>query len=92
MKLKINLRNILRATLGTMLVSAAFHLAASLFFAIKTGNGDYANMFNVIGVSWFFPNLGTGALNSLFGIIFVVGAGVIVYFIMQRHDSLQARK
>lgn len=92
MPIRINVQNILRATLATMLLSASFHLAASLFFAVKTNNPDYANMFNVIGVSWFFPNLGTGTLNSILGILLVIIAGMAVYFVMERHDALQSKK
>ena len=89
---RVNPTNILRATLATMLLSASFHLASSLFFAIRSGNADYVNMFNVIGVSWFFPALGSGALNAVFGIVFVILAGMVVYYLMQYHDAKQSKK
>lgn len=92
MTLRINVRNILRATVATMLLSASFHLAASLCIAVIQGKPDYANMFNIIGVSWLWPELGTGAFNALLGIVFVVLAGVVIYFVMERHDTVQAKK
>lgn len=88
----VNIRNIVRATAATMIIAAAFHLATNLFFAITTNSPDLANMFNVIGVSLLVPELGQGSMNSLLGILFVVGFGIGVYFVMQYHDMLRSKK
>ena len=88
----VNIRNIVRATAATMIIAAAFHLATNLFFAISTNRPDLANMFNVIGVSLFAPELGKGELNSLIGIVFVVTFGCGVYFVMQYHDMVRSKK
>lgn len=92
MSFRVNGRNVIRATLATMLISASFHLAASLFFALKNNNPDYANMFNIIGVSWFFPQLATGDHNSIIGTAFVILSGVGVYYLMEYHDRQQSKK
>lgn len=71
----------------TMLLSASFHLLASLFTAITTGSPDVANMFNIIGVSLLFPSLATGAFNSFLGALTLLGLGACVYIVLQYHDS-----
>lgn len=75
-----------------MLLSASFHLVASLFTAIHTGNANVANMFNIIGVSLLFPTLGSGELNSFLGAFTVVAIGTCIYFILYHHYSRVGKK
>ncbi len=69
-----------------MLLSATLHLLVCLYKAIHLGNPDYINMFNVLGISLIFPNLGHGNLNCLLGIIFVILIGIWFYGMQQLHD------
>lgn len=75
-----------------MILAATLHLAACLYVAIRTGNPDVINMFNVIGVSLLFPSLGHGNLNSLLGIITVILVGTSFYILQQWHSQIQARR
>lgn len=62
-----------------MLASAFFHLGAGLIMTISTGNPDYINMFNVIGVSWFIPELSTGLISCLLSLVFVTIVASLIY-------------
>ena len=75
-------RTVLRATAYTMVGSAAFHLIAAAVMSIGKGTPDYFNMFNVIGLSWFIPQLSTGVVNAVLGTLLVVGIGTAVSFIL----------
>ena len=69
-----------------MLLAATSHLLGTLYVAMRDNNPDAINMFNVIGLSLFFPFLSHGALNCLLGIIFVIVVGICFYAVQQRHD------
>lgn len=91
MKLKgllfpVNRDNVFKGLMYAMLLSATVHLLGSLYLAIRHNNPDYANMFNVLGISIFIPELGHGDLNNLIGILFVIGIGVWFYIMQQLHD------
>jgi ABC-type amino acid transport system permease subunit len=88
----ISKRNVSKALTYTMLLSACMHLLTALFIAMKTNNPDVANMFNILGISLIFPQLGHGALNCLLGIVTVIVAGVGVYALMQHHDKKQGKQ
>lgn len=75
-----------------MLLSASFHLVVSLFTAINTGDANVANMFNIIGVSLLFPNLGSGEFNSFLGASTVVAIGTCIYFILYYHYNRAGKK
>lgn len=83
----VNRDNVFKGLMYAMLLSATAHLLGTLYVAIRTGNPDVVNMFNVIGLSLFFPELGHGSLNCLLGILFVIAIGVWFYFMQQYHDS-----
>lgn len=83
----INRDNVFKATIYTMILSATGHLLGSLYLAIKLDNPDIANMFNIIGLGLFFPQLSTGAVNSLLGILFVIVVGIWFYAMQQWHDQ-----
>lgn len=75
-----------------MLLSATAHLLTSLGVAMNTNNPDVINMFNVIGLSYILPFLAHGALNCLFGILFVILIGAAIYVMLQYHDEQQGRR
>lgn len=83
----VSRENVFKATMYTMLLSATSHLLGTLYVAIRDNNPDAVNMFNVIGLSLFFPALGTGALMCLLGILFVIVIGVWFYAMQQSHDQ-----
>jgi hypothetical protein len=83
----VNRDNVFKAIVYTMLLSATAHLLGSLYLAMRDGNPDIANMFNIIGLGLIFPQLSTGALNSLLGILFVIAIGVWFYAMQQWHDQ-----
>lgn len=80
MKLKINPGNLFTALIFAMIVSALVHLFICFFLALTTGNPDHANMFNILGISYLFPGLGTGTLNALLGILLVIAIGTVAYY------------
>jgi len=83
MNVKINLTHLFTALFFAIVVSAVIHLYISLFLALTTGNPDYANMFNILGISHLFPALGAGGLNAVIGMVFVIGIGVFVYYYLE---------
>lgn len=70
-----------------MLLSATLHLLACLYKAIVHGNPDYANMFNILGISLFFSSLGHGTFNCLLGVLMVIALGTWFYAMQQAHDE-----
>lgn len=69
-----------------MLLSASLHLLVCLYNAVRFGNPDIANMFNILGISLLFPALGHGAINCLLGIFMVIAIGIWFYGMQQWHD------
>lgn len=91
MKVSINRHYLFIALIFAMLLSAVTHLFICFFMAVATGNPDYANMFNVLGLSLLFPALGTGSLNNLLGTLLVIGIGSVAYFYLE-HQKRKAKK
>jgi len=82
----IDADNVFKGLMYAMILSATLHLLVCLYKSIRLGNPDYINMFNVLGISLFFPSLGHGNLNCLLGIVFVILVGVWFYAMQQLHD------
>lgn len=82
----VDKENVFKGLMYAMLLSATLHLLVCLFNAIRLNNPDYVNMFNILGISLLFPDLGHGNLNCLLGIIMVIFIGVGFYLIQQLHD------
>ena len=80
MNISIQKHHLFNALIFTMVLSAVTHLIICFFMAILTGDIDYINMFNILGISYAFPALGTGALNAILGALLVIGIGAIAYF------------
>ncbi len=87
----VNKENVFKGLTYAMLLSATLHLLTCLYTAITTGNPDVVNMFNIIGVSLFFPELGHGNAYCLLGIITVIMIGVWFYAMQQYHDRHPSR-
>ena len=85
--LPVNRDNVFKGLMYAMLLAATTHLLAALYIAIRTNNPDHANMFNVLGISLFFPSLGHGAFNCLLGMLMVIAIGVWFYAMQQWHDA-----
>lgn len=83
----VNIDNVFKATIYTMLLSATVHLLVSLYSAIRLNEPDLINMFYILGLHLIFPSLAEGHINNLLGILLVISIGVTVYFIQQRHDN-----
>ena len=83
MKISINQHNLFNALIFTIVLSAITHLVICFFRAIFTGNIDYINMFNVLGISYIFPALGTGAFNAVLGAVLIIGIGMVAYFYLE---------
>lgn len=67
-----------KAVLYAIVLFAVAHLALSLFYGLVHGDGEIANMFHVLGIDLFWPQLGRGALNSVLGVVMIVGVWAIV--------------
>lgn len=80
MKFKIDNSRFFTALVATMVTSAVIHLVISFIAAVLTGKAEYANMFNVLGISILFPSLGTSNLAAIFGTLAVIIAGALAYF------------
>lgn len=88
----VNRDNIFKGLMYAMIFSATLHLIACFYMSVYTGNPDYINMFNVLGISLIIPELGTGAGNNLLGIIMVILIGTWFYAMQQHHDKKLKRK
>lgn len=82
----VDTENVFKGLMYAMILSATLHLLLCLYNSIHFDNPDYVNMFNILGISLFFPNLGHGNLNCLLGIILVILVGVGFYVMQQAHD------
>lgn len=79
MKIQIVKNKYLNSLLLLMLFSAAVHMVILFFLAMWAGNLYFLNYFNILSVSYFFPNF----LNSIFGnIISFLFAGIIYIIIL----------
>ena len=76
-----------KALVYTILFSALSHLIITFFVSLITHQPDLANMFNVLGVSLLFPELGRGAGNGLLGALTVVLIWCVIFGIMQYHTK-----
>lgn len=85
--LHIDKENLFKGFMYAMLLSATLHLLGCMYQAAATNNPDYVNMFNILGISLFVPELGHGALNNLLGILTVIIIGAGFYFMQEQHDK-----
>jgi hypothetical protein len=88
--LPVSRENIFKGTMYAILLCATGHLLGTLYMAIVHNDPDIVNMFNVIGLSLFFPQLAHGALNCLLGILFVIAVGTWFALMQQWHDQKRA--
>jgi uncharacterized iron-regulated membrane protein len=74
-------RDYLRAFNYLILLSALVHVGSVLLYFIATGKHDVLNIFRIIGLDMFFPQLGSGltALCGSIGIILLVYLGILLY-------------
>ena len=83
----------LKAIPYTIILFALTHLMLSFFYSVIHGDADAMNMFHVLGFNLFWPELGTGGLNTLLGALLVIATGVLVALILRwrdiRADSLR---
>jgi len=71
-----------KAVLYAIVLFAVAHLALSLFYGIVHSDPEIANMFHVLGIDLFWPQLGTGSLNAILGVVMIVGVWVLVGYLL----------
>lgn len=70
---------------GIMLLFVAIpHFFILLFMAIATRNIEFLNIFNVLGLSYFFPNIGKGLLSNTLSFAIVAAIYFFFYFRKRR--------
>lgn len=74
-----------KALFYTILLAALSHLIITLFVTLINQQPDLANMFNVLGVSLLFPELGKGPVNAALGVLTVSAMWAIIFSVMQLH-------
>lgn len=80
-------KDLARALAYTMLLSAAIHLATSLLLGIFHDYNE-ANIFRILGMERFLPDIGTGVIN--FVLSWLVGAVMFcsfLYYILDERKS-----
>ncbi len=81
-----------KAVLYTIVLFAVTHLAVSFFAGMWNGDTTLANMFHVLGLDLIWPELGKGALNSVFGVILIVGAWITIGCTLHWRDVTADKK
>ena len=71
-----------KAVLYAIVLFAVAHLAFSLFYGIVHSDPEIANMFHVLGIDLFWPQLSSGTLNAIFGVVLIVVVWAIVGFLL----------
>lgn len=55
-----------------LFIGGTFHVTLTAIGALLQGNIDHVNAFTILGVSIFFPDLGTGTTNLILGYVLIV--------------------
>ena len=76
----------------TIVLFAVTHLAISFFAGMWQGDTAVVNMFHVLGLDLIWPELGMGALNSVLGVLVIVGAWGILGWILRWRDITADKK
>lgn len=78
MKIKIVKNKYINSLLLLMLFSAMAHMLALFYITIKTGNLYVINYFNIIQITYFFPDAFGGWLGNMFSVVFVAVLYLII--------------
>ena len=65
-----------------LLFIAVPHFFILTFMVITTGNIEYLNIFNVVGISYFFPNIGKGIISNTLS--FIIASGIYLFFYFKK--------
>lgn len=82
----------LKAIPYTIIIFAITHLLLSLFYSVLHGDPYTMNMFHVLGFDLFWPELGKGGLNTLFGALVVILSGVVMALVLKWRDDKADRE
>lgn len=81
-----------KAVLYAIVLFAVAHLALSLFYGIIHSDTEITNMFHVLGIDLFWPQLGTGKLNAILGVVMIVGVWALVGFLLAAANNNASKK
>ncbi|USN96199.1 MAG: hypothetical protein H6797_03925 [Candidatus Nomurabacteria bacterium] len=81
-----------KAVLYAIVLFAVAHLALSLFYGIVHSDPEIANMFHVLGIDLFWPQLGLGRLNAVLGVVMIVAVWLFVGLMLVIANNIKVTK
>jgi len=74
--------NVFKPFLIVLLFIAVPHFFILVVIVITTGNVEYLNIFNVIGLSYFFPDIGKGIISN--ALSFIISLSIYLFFYFKK--------
>lgn len=71
-----------RAIFKTILFFSFFHLILLVVLAVVNSNFTFLNVFEIVGLQYFFPGIEKGAVSFLLSLVVI---GIVYFFFYQRH-------
>ncbi len=87
--MKIDTQLIILALKKTILAGASVHLAIIAFQALRAGDLDLLNIYNILDFDFFRPSLAHGVENFICSWAFITAIFMIMLLIAQRERSSQ---
>lgn len=81
---KKTLSKLVRAVKNTIVLGASTHLAILLFAAIMSNDYTIMNLFNILDLEFFYPELSEGPF--MFVMSYVLIGSVVAYFFFREED------
>ena len=73
-----------------VLLTALIHIGILIFSAIKNGNIEFLNYFQILGLNEFWPKISTGWKSTLISILIM--AGLITIFLIRNRKHRTGRR
>lgn len=76
----------IKAIMYLIVACAVTHLSLSLFYGLVNGQVESANMFHILGVDLFWPEIGEGTFNAVLGVVLIASIWIIVSALLRWRD------
>lgn len=73
-----------KALFKTVLFFAFFHLILLAVLTVLNGDLTFINVFEIVGLQYFFPGIENGAVSFIFSLIVI---GIVYFFFFRRHKN-----
>ncbi len=70
----------LRPLLSTFLFFAVLHVIVLVFMILLTGDISYLNVFHIVGLTYFFPDIDKGNFSQILSTLIIIIVYLFFYF------------